>query len=193
MSRVLFATDLSEAACTAGRLIENLPWPSDTTFRLVTVVPWPTDPVGTPWLMAGPVDAERLEETQIARAREGLAEAAARLATHGRDVSWIVMRGQAADAIVDVARREGVDLVVVGSRGLGAIEGAPARIRVGGRRRPCAVPRPHCAIGRDHPEHRRRRRFAGRRSGDRVCRHPHLAARCRHAIAGGAFRRRPVG
>ncbi len=124
MSRVLFATDLSEAAGTAGRLIENLPWPSDTTFRLVTVVPWPTDLVGTPWLMAGPVDAEQLEETQIARARKGLAEAAARLAAHGRKVSWVVMRGQAADAIVDVARREGVDLVVVGSRGLGAIEGA---------------------------------------------------------------------
>jgi nucleotide-binding universal stress UspA family protein len=124
MSQVLFATDLSEAAGVAERLIGNIAWPADTTFRIVTVVPWTRELIASPWLTVAPLDAEEIERSQCARAETHLAEAVARFAERGLNASWVVMRGQPADAIVDVARTEACDLVVLGSRGLGALEGA---------------------------------------------------------------------
>jgi nucleotide-binding universal stress UspA family protein len=124
MSRVLFATDLSEAAGVAERLIGTIAWPPETTFRVVTVVPWVRDLVGTPWMAVAPMNADEIEASQIAWAEGGVREATARFAAAGRTASWVVMRGQPADAIVDVAKRESVDLIVVGGRGLNALEGA---------------------------------------------------------------------
>jgi len=124
MSRVLFATDLSEAAGVAERLVSAIPWPADTAFRVVTVVPWVRDLVGTPWMAVAPINAEEIDSSQVTWAETNAREVTARLIARGLDASWIIMRGQPADAIVDVARREAVDLVVMGSRGLGALEGA---------------------------------------------------------------------
>ena len=124
MSRVLFATDLSEAAGVAERLVAAIPWPTDTAFRVVTVVPWVRDLVGTPWMAVAPINAEEIDASQVTWAETNAREVTARLVARGLDASWIIMRGQPADAIVDVARRESVDLVVMGSRGLGALEGA---------------------------------------------------------------------
>ncbi len=124
MSRVLFATDLSEAAGVAERLLATIPWPPDTSFRVVTVVPWVRDLVGTPWMAVAPINAEEIDTSQMTWAETNAREVAGRLIARGLEASWIIMRGQPADAIVDVARREGVDLIVMGSRGLGALEGA---------------------------------------------------------------------
>ena len=124
MSKVLFATDLSEAAGVAERLVAAIPWPTDTAFRVVTVVPWVRDLVGTPWMAVAPINAEEIDASQVTWAETNAREVTARLVARGLDASWIIMRGQPADAIVDVARRESVDLVVMGSRGLGALEGA---------------------------------------------------------------------
>ncbi len=124
MSQVLFATDLSEAAGVAERLVGSIPWPPEAEIRVVTVVPWVRDLVGTPWMAVAPISVDDIESSQVTWAETNAKEVCARLGARGLDVSWVVMRGQPADAIVDVARRESVDLVVVGGRGLGALEGA---------------------------------------------------------------------
>jgi nucleotide-binding universal stress UspA family protein len=124
MSRVLFATDLSEAAGVAERLIGSIHWPANTTFRVVTVVPWVTELIGTPWMAVAPLHADEIEDAQLKTARQGVQEAADRLTARGLRAGWVVMRGRPADAIVEVATTEHVDLVIVGSRGLGALEGA---------------------------------------------------------------------
>jgi nucleotide-binding universal stress UspA family protein len=124
MTQVLFATDLSEAAGVAERLIANIPWPGDSSFRIVTVVPWMQDLVASPWLVGAPLDAEEIERSRCARAEAQVGEVVARFAARGLSASWVVMRGQPADAIVDIARSEACDLIVLGSRGLGALEGA---------------------------------------------------------------------
>ena len=124
MSKVLFATDFSQAAGVAERLIGSIPWPSETSIRVVTVVPRVPELMGTPWMAVAPVNADDVESTQVTWAETNARDVTARLAGHGLDVSWVVLRGQPADAIVDVARSEAVDLVVLGSRGRGALEGA---------------------------------------------------------------------
>ena len=124
MSRVLFATDLSEAAGVAEHLIGSIAWPQGTSVQVVTVVPWLPALVGTPWVAVAPLNTDEIQAAQVAEAERTARAVAERLATHALDASWVVMRGQAADAIVDLARREAVDLIVLGSRGLGALEGA---------------------------------------------------------------------
>jgi nucleotide-binding universal stress UspA family protein len=124
MSHVILATDLSEASGIAERLVCSIPWPAETRVTVVTVVPWLSDVLTMPWLTAAPLHDEEAEATEVMHARRGAEDAAARLRTAGIDATAIVMRGPAADAIVDVAETQQADLIVVGSRGLGAIEGA---------------------------------------------------------------------
>jgi nucleotide-binding universal stress UspA family protein len=124
MSRVVFATDLSEAAGVAERLIGSIRWPAETTFRVVTVVPWLTELVGTPWLAVAPLHSDEIEAAQLKTAQEGVRDAVDRLALRGLRAGWVVMRGRPADAIVEVAATERADLLIVGSRGLGPFQGA---------------------------------------------------------------------
>jgi len=124
MATVLFATDNSEAARVGERLVGSLHWPADTTVRVVTVVPWIAELVGSPWAAAVPLHPDEIEVAQLRTAEATVRDAATRLAARGIQTSWVVMRGQPADAIVDVATRDGAELIVIGSRGLGAVEGA---------------------------------------------------------------------
>ena len=70
------------------------------------------------------MDLDKIEATELQRAELGVRKTAARLATRRLRAEWAVLRGRAADAIVEDAAREHADLIVVGSRGLGAVEGA---------------------------------------------------------------------
>ncbi len=124
MTRVLFATDLSQGADIAERLIGTIPWPPDTAFHVVTVVPFRPQLVGSPWSAVTPVDADRIETAQVRHAEAELREVVDRMAGRGQTATPRVLRGQPADAIVDLAAREHMDLVVLGCRGLGALEGA---------------------------------------------------------------------
>jgi nucleotide-binding universal stress UspA family protein len=124
MSQVLFATDLSDPASVAERLIQSIPWPSDTSIRVVTVVPPLRELTGAPWMAVAPLNTDELETAQLHRAETRVREVVGRLRATGLDASWLVMRGAPADAIAAVATRERTDLIVMGSRGLNALEGA---------------------------------------------------------------------
>jgi nucleotide-binding universal stress UspA family protein len=67
---------------------------------------------------------QRVLSDELDRGRVVLEEAAAEVAGAGVEVETELLEGSAADAIVQVARRRAVDLIIVGSRGRGAIAGA---------------------------------------------------------------------
>lgn len=106
--RILIATDGSDHADRAVRLVASMPWPEDTVFRIVSVV---DDPV------AGfAVAPDDLIEAELKRRLEGaVASAADRLAGDG--VERAVLRGRPAPRILEDAAVYGADLIVVGHRG----------------------------------------------------------------------------
>lgn len=120
--RILVAIDGSDAASTAVELVSNLGWPDGTTFDVVEAVETGVALFGGPWPAIGLVDADLLEADVREQAERTVADAAARLAGPGRIVEQRVLSGRPATVIVDEARRSKADLIVVGSRGHGAIE-----------------------------------------------------------------------
>ena len=110
--RILVATDGSQHAEVALRLVTETEWPVNTAFRVVTVV---DDPV------AGfNVAPDELIQTEIARALEG--PVASAIGAIGRQtvlVEGAVLRGRTGAAILADATAWAADLIVVGHRGRG--------------------------------------------------------------------------
>jgi nucleotide-binding universal stress UspA family protein len=118
--RVLLAYDGSAGAAEAAALTQAIPWPRDSILRVVNVL----EPILSP--MSGPGDrvsvpSADLDATLTASANETLREVVQRLGSSVRSVDGGVLRGRAASVIVDDAREFRADLVIVGSRGHGAI------------------------------------------------------------------------
>jgi nucleotide-binding universal stress UspA family protein len=108
--RVLLATDLSAGAVIATRLVATLRWPGATTIRALGVID-PSQPTA---------DADQ-RECAFTRAVRAAAET---LVAAGRVIEAAVDLGDPAGLIVDEATRLRADLVVMGSRGRGAIRSA---------------------------------------------------------------------
>jgi nucleotide-binding universal stress UspA family protein len=113
---VVVATDGSqgaEAAVAAGaRVARTL----GTRAVLVYVRP-SLGPLGDPYYQ------EKLSE-QMAHARTALDRAQELLAQEGVDAEEEILEGSPADRVVELARARNAPLIVVGSRGLGAVAGA---------------------------------------------------------------------
>src|SRR3990172_7256857 len=124
MSWILIATDGSDEATTATRLVGAIAWPPETSFGVVGVVPTWRDLVGMPFVAAVPTNVNELEAAQVVNPEAATKVAAELLARTGRPVRSKVMRGRPADLIVQLAERYKADLVVLGSRGLGAFQAA---------------------------------------------------------------------
>jgi nucleotide-binding universal stress UspA family protein len=112
--RILFATDGSDGAATAGRLLLALPLPSDTHVTLLSAVPEHT------WLDA-PLLPE-VVEMELTEARQVCSFAAAEFQERELDVDLRVCYAQPAKAILEQAESENADLIVVGSHGKGTIQ-----------------------------------------------------------------------
>ncbi len=97
-------------------LVAGLPWPGGTAVRLVGVVePMPVD-------AELPVDAyDALLAALRRELEEPLTDAAASLAERGLAVETAVLLGRPASVIVDEATRFEAGLIVLGSRGRGAL------------------------------------------------------------------------
>lgn len=100
--RVLLAVDGSRPSYTACTLVSSLTWPTDTEIHVVGVV----DP------------SSRSTEALLATQLDGVETT---LARPGLMVHRTLRHGRAATVIVDAAVDLEVDLVVVGSRGHGAL------------------------------------------------------------------------
>lgn len=125
---ILLATDGSECAGAAGRLLARLSLPKDARVTVLSAIPPPSWRATMPLEgSAGaegsiyPLLAEIAAEEQTA-ALETAKTAAAALRQHGATVAACVRRQAPAEAILEEAAKEQVELIVVGSHGMGAIE-----------------------------------------------------------------------
>jgi nucleotide-binding universal stress UspA family protein len=75
------------------------------------------DPTDSGYGEVAHLGPEALLERQREEAEELLADAESRAADHGRSIDTSVVVGQPADAIVDHATENAIDLIVVGSHG----------------------------------------------------------------------------
>ena len=107
--RVLVATDGSAHAWHAVRLAAAFPWPDGSVVRLVTALAVPASLGARTAAAAPPADPA------------GLTEAAEALRRPGLTVETAVLEGAPAEAIADDVAAWGGDLVIVGSRGQGAL------------------------------------------------------------------------
>jgi nucleotide-binding universal stress UspA family protein len=113
---VVIATDGSDAAAGAVASGSRLAQALGARAVLVYVRPG-LGPLGEPYYQ------EKLSE-QMAHARSALDDAKSIAAGAGVDVEEEILEGEAAGAIVEVARARDADMIVIGSRGLGAVTGA---------------------------------------------------------------------
>jgi len=124
--RILLAVDGSISSDRARDLVSRLPLPEGSQLRLVAVDQHPADLLGLAWVPVGPtgpgLPARETEAQTVSRhLREALSRSESLLERPGITVESLLLRGRAATAIVDEAIAFGADLVVVGSRGHGAI------------------------------------------------------------------------
>ncbi len=114
--RILFACDGSPQADVARALLVGLPWPVGTPVRVIAVIePMPVD-------AELPAHAHDALLAALRRELEGpLAATTASLAEHGLAAETAVLLGRPSSVIVDEAKRFEAGLIVVGSRGRGAL------------------------------------------------------------------------
>jgi len=113
-TRLLLATDLSEASASATDQAFELAGRLGASLLVVSVI----DP-GSLLLPGGRVRA-RID--QVRERREQLAQVLVeRGRDEGVDVSFLVWTGDPGDEIVEAARSERADMVLVGSHGRGAV------------------------------------------------------------------------
>jgi nucleotide-binding universal stress UspA family protein len=119
---VLVPVDGSGGSRAALRFLSSFQLLRDTRVSLLHVLPRPAV-LGLHRLFTSLPDQRRGEDrrTQQANAEEVLAGAAAVLAEARWLVERLVVDGDPAQEIVSIARRRDVDLLVIGSRGLGTI------------------------------------------------------------------------
>lgn len=116
---VLLATDASEPAERAERLVAAVPWPDPTHIEVLYVHQVLTGELDLPISKYA-----SLQEQARQRIEAHLARAARALEGPGRQVEARLLLGRAATVIVDEARRIAAEVVVIGSHGHGAVASA---------------------------------------------------------------------
>ena len=111
--RILWATDGSEEALQAGRLIQHLCPPP--TSSLVVLAVFPSDPL--PWLEA-PIlgTGHRIDHERETRLRAAIGEALGAIGWPKDQASARIETGDVARTIIATAQEEQADLVVIGAR-----------------------------------------------------------------------------
>ncbi len=112
--KVLLGIDQSECSSAAIRIVSGAAWPKSARFFVVSA----SSPIlfGPGEAMAGDGLTRILEEEESLH-REMAARAAARLRKAGLTVEARTVRGSAQLVLVDMARSEKADLIIVGSHG----------------------------------------------------------------------------
>jgi nucleotide-binding universal stress UspA family protein len=116
--RVLLAVDGSNPSLEAARALAHLS-PLQEVVLVHAIEPASLYFVSGPEVVLG--DTKLLQSELEARGREVLERAAALVPRTAGAVSQRLETGSSADAILEVAERERVDLIVIGGRGLGRI------------------------------------------------------------------------
>lgn len=117
--KVLLATDGSTASKIAEALVGSIAWPAGTRIDVLRVDQFDEDEIDLSEPRFAAVEAIRR-----ARIDEQLAAVTQQLSGACQDLRTRVVFGRPASVIVDEARELGSDLVVIGSRGHGAMASA---------------------------------------------------------------------
>jgi nucleotide-binding universal stress UspA family protein len=124
LRKVLVAIDASAHSLVAARFMASLPLSPALGVRLLSVVEPPRFPVPGAGMLA--VTAREVLDGWTPTRKRELGETLRRLEPEFRgkvaSVDWSVEVGPPAQTIIDAASEPGVDLVVVGARGLGSVE-----------------------------------------------------------------------
>ena len=89
--------------------------------EIVVVVAY--DPPVTIRKKAGPLEVQHERVEMEAEAQELAEEAVTLLAARGHSTRGVVIRGEAAEAVLEIAERDAADLIVMGRRGHGRLKG----------------------------------------------------------------------
>jgi nucleotide-binding universal stress UspA family protein len=118
--RILLAMDGSESSAQARDLVGALPWPADTEITVLTAYELPLAWVSGAAVTGG--DWMETAENDLRRQlQEDLAEWARPLEGRGWTLDRRVVDGRPASVILGVATEIDADLIVLGSRGRGAM------------------------------------------------------------------------
>lgn len=120
--KILLAIDGSEYSDAAIQEVARRPWPPQSEVRIITVVELPLMPAMQPWAMS-PDYLENVERAGRDTARRVIEGGLLKLKTTDDKtfrISSQIILGSAKQAIVEEAESWDADLIVMGSRGLGA-------------------------------------------------------------------------
>lgn len=121
--RVLLATDGSASSAIAAELVGNIRWPIGTSIEAVTVIAESAhDLAAGPWPAVGLAVLPELNPGTVQDAEEALVALTDPLRALGLKTDHAVLRGRPADALLDRIDRHRPDLVIVGNRGLSALD-----------------------------------------------------------------------
>lgn len=121
--RILLAVDGSVSSDRATQLVASFPLPQDSLVRVISIQRPNLDVLAVSWPVAAGAGSrlESEDQTEARHHREAIDRAELTLARPGLKVEGFLVRGRAASAIVDEAAAMEADLIVLGSRGHGAI------------------------------------------------------------------------
>jgi nucleotide-binding universal stress UspA family protein len=116
MKAIVIGTDGSESSRGAIELGIELARPTAATVTVVYVSHGPSPVLGSPYY-------ERALSEELAKGRAALGAAASLVEAAGLVCETDLLQGNPADEIANAARERDAALIVVGSRGLGAVSG----------------------------------------------------------------------
>jgi nucleotide-binding universal stress UspA family protein len=117
MKTILIATDGSPGARAAVERGLDLAEDTEADVIFLAVRRPPVPVFGEPYW-------QHSITTELARLRPALADATAEAEARGISVDYDLLEGDPAEEILRLARSRDVDLIVIGSRGLGAVKSA---------------------------------------------------------------------
>jgi nucleotide-binding universal stress UspA family protein len=122
MMRILLATDGSSSAAIAASLVSNVPWPVGSSVDVVRVIEDQGQVIAAPWPGVGLSEMPDAHAASVQAAEDAIVELVEPLRCLGLQTDRAVLRGRAADAILDRIDRHRPDIVIVGNRGRTPLE-----------------------------------------------------------------------
>lgn len=120
--KILVAVDGSTYSDAAIEEVARRPWPPRSEVKVITVAETPTLPGMEPWSVTA-VYFEEMEKAVHERAQSVIGAALTKLSTaedKTLKISSEIVEGPPRQLIVEEGEKWGADLIVMGSRGLGA-------------------------------------------------------------------------
>ena len=120
--KILLAVDGSTCSDAAIDEVLRRPWPPLSELKVITAVQIPTMVGAEPWALP-PAYFEQLDESVHKAAKgviDGVLQKLKSIKDKGLTITSEILEGPPGQVIVEAAQRWPADLIVIGSRGLGA-------------------------------------------------------------------------